>query len=98
MNSRETHLLKEQTKRDAQQKKAELMPLILFGTVRRSRKNSQKGYQKYEIEADVREAGLCDHAVRITLEDQGKVKKRRGLPAELSILNRQGSYKPWWFP
>lgn len=78
MNARETHLLKEQDKRDAQQMKAERVPpLVLFGVVRRSHKNSQKGYQKYEIEADVRQAELCDHAVRITLEDQGKVKKRR---------------------
>lgn len=78
MNARETHLLKEQDKRDAQQRKAErIPPLVLFGVVRRSHKNSQKGYQKYELEADLRQAELCDHAVKITLEDQGKAKKRR---------------------
>lgn len=78
MNARETHLLKEQAKKDIQQRKAErIPPLVLTGVVRRSRKNGQTGYQKYEIEADIRAAELCDHAVKITLEDQGKVKKRR---------------------
>lgn len=84
MNQRETHLLKEQDKRDAQQMKAGIVPpLVLFGVVRRSHKNGQTGYQKYEIEVDIRQAELCDHAVKITLEDQGKVKKRRGANREL---------------
>lgn len=78
MSQREKHLKIVQDKRDAQQRKADVLPpLVLTGVVRRSRKNGQKGYQKYEIEADIRQAELCDHAVKITLEDQGKVKKRR---------------------
>lgn len=76
MNARTEHLKKIQDKRDAQQDR--VPPIVLFGTVRRARQNSHKGYQKYGIlDIMIREPALCDHEVRITLEDQGKVKKRR---------------------